>query len=113
MKHSMEEMTRAGCTTPRGIRHWETIGLLGTVYRSNGGTRRYTDEQLAKAHIIAAAQFGGWNLDDIAGMLNEWGKEAHEAILQRLFDQSRAAIRLAELLPVPPADEPPVMEFDL
>lgn len=110
MKHTMEEMQRAGCTTPRGVRHWEEIGLLGEVQRTNGGTRRYSPEQLDKAKIIAAAQFGGWKLDEIAEMLKEWGKEAHEAILRRLFDQSRAAIKLAENLPKPPGDG---MEYDL
>lgn len=103
-------MQRAGCTTPRGVRHWEEIGLLGEVQRTNGGTRRYSPEQLDKAKIIAAAQFGNFSLDAIKGMLEEWDNEVYEAILQRLFDQSRAAIKLAESLPKPPGAG---MEYDL
>jgi DNA-binding transcriptional MerR regulator len=71
--HSVEEMVRAGCTTRRGVRFWEEKGLLGPVERTNGDTRRYTPEQLDKAKIIAAAQFGGWSLEEIAEMLEEWG----------------------------------------
>lgn len=107
--HSVEEMCLAGCTSRRGVRYWEEQGLLGTVLRSEGGTRRFTDEQLAKAKVIAAAQFGGWSLDEIKQMLLEWGPEVYEAITTRLADQMRAAARLAENLPKPPA----VQEFDL
>lgn len=108
--HSMDAMTRAGCTSRRGVRYWESEGLLGTVARSEGGTRRYTDEQLDKAKIIAAAQFGGWPLDEIGRMLEEWGSEAYEAILTRLSDQARAAVRLGEQLPKPVAERE---EYDL
>jgi DNA-binding transcriptional MerR regulator len=101
-RHSIEEMMRAGCTTARGIRFWQDKGLLGEVERSSGGHRRYTPEQLDKAKIIAAATFGGWSLEDIGNMLAEWDQEAYEAILTRLDDQMRAAVRLGEALPKPP-----------
>jgi DNA-binding transcriptional MerR regulator len=110
--HSVEEMVRAGCTTRRGVRFWEEKGLLGPVERSEGDTRRYTKEQLDKAKIIAAAQFGGWSLEEIAQMLIEWGPEVHEAILIRLSDQAMAAARLATDLPPPPGASKAV-EYDL
>lgn len=111
--HSMDEMVRAGCTTRRGVRFWEEQGLLGPVERTDGDTRRYTPEQLDKAKIIAAAQFGSWSLEEIAQMLAEWGPEAHEAILSRLADQAMAAARLATDLPRPPAYDPVKQEYDL
>lgn len=107
--HSVEAMCAAGCTSRRGVRYWEDQGLLGEVERSEGGTRRFTDEQLDKARIIAAAQFGGWSLDEIKAMLAEWGAETYEAILTRLADQTRAAVRLGEQLPRPDG----IQEFDL
>lgn len=110
--HSMEDMMRAGCTSRRGVRYWEEKGLLGTVERSDGDTRRYTQEQLDKAKIIAAAQYGGWSLEEISQMLIEWGPEVHEAILTRLADQAMAAARLGEQLPKPPAAST-AKEFDL
>lgn len=110
--HSVDEMCRAGCTSRRGVRYWEGQELLGPVARSEGGTRRYTAEQLDKARIIAAAQFGNFSLDVIKQMLVEWGPEVHEAILTRLSDQARAAARLGEQLPKPPAASA-AMEFDL
>lgn len=110
--HSVDEMVRAGCTTRRGVRFWEEKGLLGPVERSDGDTRRYTSEQLDKARIIAAAQFGNFSLDVIKQMLIEWGPEVHEAICIRLSDQVRAGVRLMEELPSPPAASN-AQEFDL
>jgi len=119
--HSMEDMMRAGCSSRRGVRFWEEQGLLGKVDRSDGNTRRYTDEQLDKAKIIAAAQFGSWSLEEISKMLIEWGPDVHEAILTRLADQAMAAARLATDLPKPPAAstavavdlDGPAVEYDL
>lgn len=107
--HSMDEMCVAGCTSRRGVRHWEDNDLLGVVERSEGGTRRFTPEQLNAARIIAAAQFGGWSLEEIKQMLAEWGPEVYEALLTRLADQTRAAVRLGEQLPKPAG----IREFDL
>lgn len=108
--HSVEDMCIAGCTSRRGVRYWEDQGLLGDVQRSAGGTRLFTSEQLDKARIIAAAQFGGWQLEEIKQMLEEWGPEVREALLIRLADQARAAARLGEQLPKLPAT---ALEFDL
>lgn len=110
--HSVEDMVRAGCTTRRGVRFWEEKGMLGPVERTAGDTRRYTDEQLNKAKIIAAAQFGGWSLEEIAQMLIEWGPEVHEAILTRLAQQLTVGQRLFRDLPIAPGVGPTV-EFDL
>lgn len=109
---SVDDMMRAGCTSRRGVRFWEEKGLLGPVERSDGNTRRYTQEQLDKAKIIAAAQYGGWSLEEISEMLIEWGPDVHEAILTRLADQAMAAARLATDLPKPPAAST-AKEFDL
>lgn len=106
----METMMQAGCATRRAIRHWEDLGLLGPVARSAGDTRRYTTDQLNKARIIAAAQFGGFDLDTIGKMLAEYDASVFEALTIRLADQIRAAIRLQENLPKPPALE---LEYDL
>jgi DNA-binding transcriptional MerR regulator len=110
--HTVEEMARAGCTSPRGVRFWEEKGLLGEVERSEKGTRRFTPEQIDKAKIIAAAQFGGWSIEQIQLMLIEWGLEVYEAIMIRLDDQMRAAVRLGENLPKPPAASTAI-EYDL
>ena len=96
--HSVDDMCRAGGTTRRGVRFWQEQGLLGDVARSSGDTRLFTDEQLDRAKIIAAASFGGFKLATIKEMLETYHvePEIYEALTIRLSDQIRAAARLAE-----------------
>jgi DNA-binding transcriptional MerR regulator len=110
--HTVDDMCRAGCTSRRGVRYWEDEGLLGKVERSHGGTRQYSSDQLDRAKIIAAAQFGGWTLDQIKEMLLSYDVEVYEALLTRLADQARACVRLGDQLPRPPVERPGV-EYDL
>lgn len=111
--YSVEDMCRAGCTSRRGVRYWEEQGLLGKVDRSDGNTRRYTQEQLDRAKIIAAAQFGNFSLERISGMLASYNfdPEVYEALITRLSDQTRAAVRLIESLPKPKTNA--AQEYDL
>jgi DNA-binding transcriptional MerR regulator len=109
---SIDDMAKAGCTTPRGIRYWEDEGLLGPVERTPGKQRRYTDEQLQQARIIAACQFGGWNLDDAKRMVLVYDREAYDALVRRLMSQATLAEQLAVALPQP-KDEIEGVEWDL
>lgn len=105
MSYTVEDMCKAGCTTRRGVRFWEEQGLLGEVERTAGNQRRFSPDQLNRAKIIAAAQFGGWKLDEIKEMVGNFDVEASSAIIIRLSNQAKVAAMLAEALPPPlPSD---------
>ena len=110
---TLTEFCQAGCTSARGARFWEEQELLGAVARSDAGVRRYTAEQMERAAIIAAAQFGGFSIEQIKLMLDAYhlDVEVHDALVTRLADQVRAAARLMENLPKPRTE--PVLEYDL
>lgn len=101
MPITIEDMAKAGCTSARGIRYWEDQGLLGEVDRDKRDRRRYTEDHLRRARIIAAAQFGGFSLDEAKAMLAEWDGEAYNAVLYRLTQQSAIAADLVMALPEP------------
>lgn len=111
MTITVEDMCKAGCTSARGIRYWEDQGLLGEVERTSGNQRRYTQEHVQRAKVIAGAQFGGWSLDEAKEMLQDYGIEAYEAITHRLMQQATVAATLAEELPKP--DKGPKLDYDL
>lgn len=111
--YSVEQMCAAGCTSRRGIRFWEEQGLLGEVERSGGNQRRFTEEQLKFARIIAAAQFGGFTLEEIKAMLPVYDMEVFEAITHKLARVVNTAMTLTEQLPAPAGAAQPVQEFDL
>jgi DNA-binding transcriptional MerR regulator len=105
-------MAKAGCTTARGIRFWEDEGLLGTVERTTGKQRRYTEAQLDRARIIAAAKFGGWDLSDVRTMVETYDQEVYDAIMSRISMVLTTAEIMAGHLPVP-LEKPAVVEWDL
>lgn len=113
-KHTQAAFCMAGCTSSRGARFWEENDLLGNVARSDAGVRRYTDEQMRRAAIIAAAQFGGFSIEKIKDMIEAYDLdvEVHDALVTRLADQVRAAARLVEGLPKPRNLETK-LEYDL
>lgn len=110
---SVDQMCQAGCTSRRGVRFWEEKGLLGEVERSSGNQRRYTEDQLKRAKIIAAAQFGGFSLEEIERMLAAYDMEVFEAITHKLARVVNTAMTLTEQLPAPAGAAAPAQEFDL
>lgn len=60
MSFTLDDMTKAGRTTIRGVRLWDREGLLGAVARDGLNRRVFTAEHMRRARIIAAAQTAGW-----------------------------------------------------
>jgi MerR family copper efflux transcriptional regulator len=59
------ELARLSGTTPKAIRHYEALGLLGKVRRS-GVYRVYGAQELAQLSLIRQAQFLGFKLSELA-----------------------------------------------
>lgn len=59
---------RTGVAAPT-IRYYESIGLLATPSRTEGGYRRYTTETVDELHFIRKAQALGFSLDEIGQIL--------------------------------------------
>ncbi|MEO6437131.1 MAG: heavy metal-responsive transcriptional regulator [Tepidisphaeraceae bacterium] len=54
---------------PPTIRYYESIGLLATPSRTEGGYRRYTTDTVDQLHFIRKAQALGFSLDEIGEIL--------------------------------------------
>ncbi len=62
--------------TPRMIRHYEALGLLGPVDRRAKGFREYPDEAAARLIKIQALQQLGLTLEQIAGVIDLYFADA-------------------------------------
>lgn len=101
MSYSIDDMCKAGCTSPRGVRWWEEQGLLGPVDRTSGNQRRYTEEQMRRARIISAAQYCSFTLAEIAEMIGAYDLSVYQALQVKLASVANTALTLGEGLPMP------------
>jgi DNA-binding transcriptional MerR regulator len=57
--------------TPKAVRHYEKLGLLGHVERSESGYRLYTADDLMRLHRIKRLQTLGLSLERIKAILDQ------------------------------------------
>lgn len=51
--------------TTETLRYYERVGLIGSVARSEGGQRNYTDEELEEISKITVLRRGGISVEDL------------------------------------------------
>lgn len=62
---------RAGISA-RMVRHYESLGLIHGVARTDSGYRQYTDADLHTLHFIRRARDLGFSIEEIATLLGLW-----------------------------------------
>lgn len=84
------ELARLTGATPKALRHYETLGLLGEV-RRDGAYRRYTSHDVSQVRLIRQAQTLGFRLAELHSLLD--GDNTDWAALSRLIDDKRTQLR--------------------
>lgn len=78
-------------TTPKAIRLYESLGLLGRVQRL-GKYRVYTDQHLLQVRLIKQAQALGFRLADVVPAMQGRRVEPDWALLAQQVEQRRVVI---------------------
>ncbi len=73
------ELAKRAGATPKAIRLYESMGLLGRVVRM-GAYRVYTDKHIAQVQLIKLAQAMGFRLADVRVSM-EGGKVEPKALM--------------------------------
>ena len=66
---------RAGVSA-RMVRHYEGLGLLAGVARTDSGYRQYTEADVHSLRFIRRARDLGFSMDEIAQLLGLWQDQA-------------------------------------
>lgn len=114
-----EAAARSGVSA-KMIRHYESIGLLPGISRSDAGYRRYDDAAVHSLRFIRRARDLGFSVAEIEGLLGLWRNRrrasadvkrialAHANDLQRRIEEMQAMQRtLAQLAQCCHGDERP------
>ena len=62
---------RAGISA-RMVRHYESLGLLADVARTDSGYRQYTEAEVHTLHFIRRSRDLGFSMEEIAELLTLW-----------------------------------------
>ncbi|WP_375138461.1 Cu(I)-responsive transcriptional regulator [Rubrivivax albus] len=91
MSMNIGQAAQATGVTPKMIRHYESLGLLPAVARSDAGYRRYDERTLHTLRFIRRARDLGFSLDEIAQLLGLWADPARASAEVRALAQRHVA----------------------
>ncbi|GLX06053.1 MerR family transcriptional regulator [Microbispora sp. NBRC 16548] len=87
------ELARKTGLTVRTLHHYDQLGLLSPLSRTEGGHRCYTDADVQRLHRIVALRGLGISLEEIGTLLD--GEPDPTALLRRQLDVVEERIRKA------------------
>ena len=94
------DASRQSGVTAKMIRHYESLGLLSHVDRTDAGYRQYTDREVQTLCFIRCSRHLGFSVTEIADLLRLW-QDRHRSsgtvrrmAMQKLADLDR---RTAEI----------------
>ena len=73
------EAARLSGVSAKMIRHYEALGLLRTVNRTDSGYRLYTPADVHTLHFIRRCRELGFAMADVASLLSLWHDQARSS----------------------------------
>ena len=104
------QAARQSGVSAKMVRHYESLGLLPAVHRTDAGYRQYGDKQIHTLRFIRRARTLGFSMAEIAELLKLWQNQqrasadvkriaqAHVADLERRIAEMQAMRQTLEEL---------------
>ena len=95
------EAARLAGLSARMVRHYESLGLLPAVHRTDSGYRLYSEAEVHQLRFIKRARDLGFSMDEVSELLGLWQNRRRtsarvRAIAQRHLDELAARIEAME-----------------
>ena len=81
---------RLSGVSPKMVRHYESLGLLPRVGRSEGGYRQYSEAEVHTLRFIKRARELGFSMEEIAELLGLWQNRRRASASVRRIAQKHA-----------------------
>jgi MerR family transcriptional regulator, copper efflux regulator len=94
------EAARRSNVSAKMVRHYESLGLLPSVARTDAGYRQYTEREVHTLRFIRRARDLGFGMTEIGELLKLWqNRRRPSASVRRIASQHIAALdaKLAEM----------------
>lgn len=87
------EAARRSGVSPRMLRHYEALGLLSEVARSDGGYRLYSAAEVHNLRFIRRARDLGFAIEEIRRLLGLWQNQSRtSAQVRQIAEQHIASL---------------------
>ena len=87
---SIGEVARQSGVSSRMVRHYESLGLLPQVHRSDGGYRQYSEAEVHTLRFIKRARDLGFSMAEIAELVSLWHNRRRASASVRRIAQKHA-----------------------
>lgn len=89
------EAARLSNVSAKMVRHYESLGLLPTVSRTDAGYRQYTDREIHTLRFVRRARDLGFSMAEIAELLKLWqNRRRSSSSVKQIASQHVAALDL-------------------
>ena len=94
------EAARQSGVSAKMVRHYESLGLLPTVHRTDAGYRQYGEKEVHTLRFIRRARLLGFSMAEIAELLKLWQNQQRASADVKRIAQAHVADlerRIAEM----------------
>ncbi len=74
------EAARRSGVSAKMVRHYESLGLLPIIHRTDSGYRQYTDKEVHTLRFIKRSRSLGFSMIEITGLLKLWQNQQRSSL---------------------------------